>query len=92
MKRYNVRRPKRVHVALCILSLLLAAILATTAFAQEGGDIAKGKGEELQTPAGQPGSVEDMTLLRDELHKWNKDMDVWFTVALSGLGPGSSPT
>jgi ammonium transporter Rh len=39
-------------------------------------------GEELRVPSGQPGSVDDMTLLRDELHKWNKDMDVWFMLML----------
>ena len=82
MKRHNIRGPKRVYVALCILSFLMAATLATTAFAQAGGHIVKGKGEELQTPVGQPGSVEDMSLLQDELHKWNKDMDIWFMLML----------
>lgn len=78
MKWQNIKRPMMVWVALCVLSLLLAPI----AVAQEAEGAPKGMGEELRTPVGQPGSVEGMTLLGDELHKYNKDMDVWFMLML----------
>jgi ammonium transporter Rh len=64
--------------AIYVLSLLLASI----AVAQETPVAPKVMGEELLTPSGQPGSVEDISLLGDELHKWNKDMDVWFMLML----------
>jgi len=41
-----------------------------------------GMGEELRIPLGQKGSVSDMNLVQDELHKWHKDMDVWFMLML----------
>lgn len=65
-----------------ILSLLLVTTFAAPAFAQEGSEVARGMGEELRTPISQPGSVEDMTLLQDELYRWNKVMDVWFMLML----------
>ncbi len=37
---------------------------------------------DLTTPAGQEGLTEDMTHLEDELHKFHKNMDVWFMLML----------
>ncbi len=82
MKWRNIKRPGMVYTALGIVSFLLATSLGTMALANEGGDAATGMREGFKTPVGQPGSVEDMTLLRDELHKWNKDMDIWLMLML----------
>ena len=71
----NIKRPMLVCIALCILSLLLIGPLATNAGAT-------GMGEELRVPVGEKGSVADMNLVQDELHKWHKDMDVWFMLML----------
>jgi hypothetical protein len=78
MKWRNIKRPVLMCTAIYVLSLLLAPI----AVAQETPAAPKVMGEELLTPSGQPGSVEDISLLGDELHKWNKDMDVWFMLML----------
>ena len=71
----NIKKPVLVPIALCILSLLLIGPLATNAGAT-------GMGEELRIPVGEKGSVADMTLVHDELHKYHKDMDVWFMLML----------
>ena len=71
----KVKKPMLVCIALCILSLLLIGPLATNAGAT-------GMGEELRIPVGEKGSVADMNLVQDELHKWHKDMDVWFMLML----------
>ncbi len=41
-----------------------------------------GVAQELKTRLDRPGSVTDMTLLQDELHRWTKDMDVWLMLML----------
>ena len=71
----KVKKPMQACIALCILSLLLIGPLATNAGAT-------GMGEELRVPVGEKGSVADMNLVQDELHKWHKDMDVWFMLML----------
>jgi len=39
-------------------------------------------GEELTTPTGGTGATGDQSLLEDELHKYNKNQDVWFMLML----------
>jgi len=78
----NILRSRPLYTSLCILLVILAATSVGTAFAQGSTEVTKGMAKEFRTPTGQPGSVEDMTLLRDELHKWNKNMDIWFMLML----------
>lgn len=76
MNYSKVKMPVLVCVLICILFLLFGIPLGTNVLASEP------MGEELRTPVGEAGSVEGRTLLGDELHKWNKDMDVWFMLML----------
>ena len=82
MRWLNTGVPIRVYAGWCILSLLVVTIIATTAFTQKDAEVVKNVGEELKTPIGRQGSVEDMTLLQEELHRWTKDMDVWLMLML----------
>jgi len=82
MRRRNTGEAMRVYAGWCILSLLVVTILATTAFTQNDAEVATTAKEELKTPIGRPGSVADMTLLQEELHRWTKDMDVWLMLML----------
>ena len=73
MIKFNrIGRPMLVGAAICLFVFLLVVPSA----------VAQGMGEELRTQVGQEGSVTDMTLLQDELHKWHKDMDIWFMLML----------
>lgn len=64
------------RMPICIAVLLLASLL----FMPNAGTA--GMGEELRIPLGQKGSVSDTNLVLDEIHKFHKDMDVWFMLML----------
>jgi len=77
MNRNNVKRAMFMCIGVSILLFLFATTPVTL-----GEAVAGGAGEELKIPIGKPGSTADTNLLQDELHKWNKDMDVWFMLML----------
>jgi ammonium transporter Rh len=58
-----------------IVILLLNIIAPPVAVAQTLEDI-------YSTPTGEEGLTADTSHLEDELHKWNKNMDVWFMLML----------
>ncbi len=60
---------------LFILIFLVNLLIPTAA-------LAKTLEETYSTPVGEKGLTEDTTRLQDDMHKWNKNMDVWFMLML----------
>ena len=58
-----------------LLIFLISLIIPTVAAAQSLEDV-------YTTPSGEEGLTPDTTRIQDDLHKWNKNMDVWFMLML----------
>lgn len=66
---------KKVGMTLVVVVACLALLLVPAGSAEAFG-------EELTTPTGEDGSTSDQSFLGDELHRYGKNMDIWFMLML----------
>lgn len=70
------------YSSLLMLLLIAVAIFSAPASASVLDDLIQKDTESLQTLIGVEGSTADTTNLQDELHKYGKNVDVWFMTVI----------
>lgn len=81
--KYYVQSISRFFIGILLLSILVPPIaVAQNSEEVYSNYIKQNLGEVYSTPIKKEGLTADTSHLEDELHKWNKNMDVWFMLML----------